>query len=343
MILPLKLNNNNDIYYNRCRVFSYPFFFALIFGGRGIGKTTTFLVGDFESYGKTGEQFMYVRRYKSELKTFMKESTIPDILEGVTYKAMGKVGYVCYYAGNVIGYLVALSMADDLKSSSFPKVTMIVNDECILRKGSNKHYIKDEPMALLELASTVFRTRTNGHIVCLGNNLDMFNPYSSFFNIPSFEGDVWFDKKRHLYVEYAHDSPKLRELEKKTPLYQLVDGTQYGNYHYNNEVMSMARHRTMPKPSKCDLYFRIAINNTTLNVYNAYIDNKDWLYIERREREINDDITYEYMKDNQFNYYDIAQMRLRFLTWVSKMYYNGCIGYSDDKASDLFDVIMTNI
>ena len=38
MKLPLKLNNNNDIYYNCRKPYSFNCFIYIIDGGRGIGK-----------------------------------------------------------------------------------------------------------------------------------------------------------------------------------------------------------------------------------------------------------------------------------------------------------------
>ena len=44
MKLPLKLNSDNDIYYNCRKCYSYDYFMNIITGGRGIGKTTSWCI-----------------------------------------------------------------------------------------------------------------------------------------------------------------------------------------------------------------------------------------------------------------------------------------------------------
>ena len=75
MKLPLKLNNENDIYYNCTKAYSYNLFMHMIDGGRGIGKTTTFLIDGLHQVEK-GFQFVYLRRYKSEVKEFVNKDSL---------------------------------------------------------------------------------------------------------------------------------------------------------------------------------------------------------------------------------------------------------------------------
>lgn len=309
-------------------------------GGRGIGKTTTFLINAISAYLKTGEQFILCRRYKNELKEFRRKDPIKDIIDGVTYRADGGGGYEGMFNGKVMFHLIALSLADIYKSTTFPLVTKVIYDEAILQRGHVRHYLPNEVEALLEFCSTVFRLRSNGKIIVLGNNIDLFNPYFSYFNVPTFKG-IYTDAKRGIYCELANNSPKLIALEEKTPLHSLVEGTAYGDYHYNNALLSDISYPIMPKPSYAELFIRLRMNNDTLNIYTC--DKKgqqDILYCERREKVISDDMTFTIYENNKPNYYDCKLLRERYYNFISRYFYHSSIFYSDNKSADLLSAIM---
>ena len=60
-ILPYYFNFNRIFSYNYCSTF-------ILIGGRGIGKTTGACIKVAKNYIKKDEQFVYVRRYKNEIK-----------------------------------------------------------------------------------------------------------------------------------------------------------------------------------------------------------------------------------------------------------------------------------
>ena len=56
------------MYYNVDNALSYNALFTMIMGGRGIGKTYSAKVRAIKNFLNKGEQFVYLRRYKTELK-----------------------------------------------------------------------------------------------------------------------------------------------------------------------------------------------------------------------------------------------------------------------------------
>ena len=58
---------NNDIYYNFDKLFSYNFLLAFVIADRGCGKTFGAKVSMIKRFLKTGDEFIYLRRYKTEL------------------------------------------------------------------------------------------------------------------------------------------------------------------------------------------------------------------------------------------------------------------------------------
>ena len=55
-------------WYITTNIKSYNKFLNFIIGGRGIGKTYGFKKDCISRYKKTGKQFLYLRRYKTDLK-----------------------------------------------------------------------------------------------------------------------------------------------------------------------------------------------------------------------------------------------------------------------------------
>ena len=59
---------NKDIWFNPNKVLSYNAFLNFIVGERGVGKSYGFKKYLVKHFLKTGKQFVYVRRFKTELK-----------------------------------------------------------------------------------------------------------------------------------------------------------------------------------------------------------------------------------------------------------------------------------
>lgn len=341
MKLPLKLNNENNIYYNCAKCYSYNYFMNIIVGGRGIGKTTTFLIKGVQGANK-GNEFIYLRRYKPELQEFVSKDTLNNITDNVGYKG-GKEGYTFFVGDQTLGYGITLSTAGKLKSVAFPKVNLIIFDEAVLPTGGMYRYLKDEMFALFEFISTVFRTRTDGKVVILGNNLDVFNPFFAYFGIPMFD-DIYTDKKRGIYCELPKNSPKLLELEQKTGLYNLTQGTAYGDYHYDNKILTNVKPNVIKKPDGARLLVRSVMNDMTLNYYLFNDGNKRLcVYVEYRDRKINDNITYVLVDGQRPNYQYVNEFRKKFRAFFTRLYYDDRFYFSNERSASLYQWIKEKI
>lgn len=329
MKLPLKLNNENDIYYNCKYCYSFQMFFNCIDGGRGIGKTTTFLIDGLHQCEK-GKQFIYLRRYKSEIKEFVHKDSLSPIIDGIVYKGDGNGGYAIVYEDTILGYIIPLSTYRAYKSTSFELVTRIIYDEAIVRQTATYRYLEDEAVSLLEFVSTVFRTRTNGKVILLGNNEDIFNPFFNFFDIPVFV-NTYVDKNHGIYCEHAKHSPKLIEKEKQTGLYNLIKDTTYGKYHYDNDVLTTHEYNIGNKPSTAKLLCRFVFNKQTVNVYTVNNTSTPQLYFERRDKIIKDNITYVFLEDGKVNYLYIETYRRKLKAFVYRHWFNKLVMYNDEK------------
>lgn len=337
MKLNLKLDNNNDTYYNPKKCYSYNCFLNEIVGGRGIGKTTGFNIQALRNCNK-GEEFIYLRRYKPELKEFVEKRSLDKIVDDVIYKG-GKDGYTFMHGDTVLGYGIALATASKFKSADFSKVTTIIYDEAILERGSSYHYLKNEVVALLEFISTVVRTRTNVKVILLGNNADIFNPFNAYFEVPIF--DTIYTRGNALYCELAKNSPKLLEMEKQTGLYNLIKDTAYGNYHYNNEVLVTTNFAIMKKPSHAHLLCRAIINGFTLSFYTFNNEKRELcIFVEFSNKEIEGENTFYLFANGKVNYEYFGRFRSRYRSVFARFRCTHKMFFDSNKAGEVYKVLI---
>jgi len=92
---------------------------------------------------KKDEQFAYIRRYKSDLKngvdTFF--TSVNNNNEFPKNNLVAKHNKF-YCDGDVCGYAMTLSTAQDLKSANFDKVKNIIFDEFIIDERTEKILLK---------------------------------------------------------------------------------------------------------------------------------------------------------------------------------------------------------
>lgn len=332
--IKLLIKPDFEKYYNINRLFSYQDIHVyIVIGGRGIGKTTSANIHNILDYMKNGNQFVYCRRYITELKK-TKTMFDPIVSNKVTIKGYGHGAFEWDINGSRIGYGVALTAQQTLKSGmDFSKVTTLVFDEAILPTKGASRYLPDEIEIFFELISTIFRDRKNYKIFVFGNNADIFNPYFSYFNIPSFERN-YIDKSRGLYCEKSINSPILLEAEKETPLYKLTQGTQYFEYHYNNEVLMGEVKNIGEKSKQAKLVFRLILNDYTLNIYRQELGT---IFVELRDKIIKDELAYVILEDGNPNYHYMQVMKenglLKFLTTC---FYTDGVTYENEMAFTLF-------
>lgn len=323
------VNVNRWFSYHGCNTF-------IIIGGRGIGKTTGLNVHNIKSFMSDGDEFLYTRRYITELKKT--KTMLNPLVSGTKCVGLGHGLMQWENNGVRVGYGCALTAQQTFKSGTdFSKVKVMVYDEAILPPGGAYRYLPNEIEMLFELISTVFRTRTDYKVFIIGNNADMFNPYFAYFNIPKFE-NIYVDRKRGLYCELCKNSPALLEAEKETPLYKLTQGTNYAEYHYNNAVLNDSTGKIGVKSSFAKLVCRFVYNTVTINFYRQRWNQ--W-FAELKDKPIKDDKSYILMENNKPNYLYITQLRKDDIAkLINVCYYNGYIYFDNPKCSAIFDLIM---
>lgn len=252
---------------------------AFVIGERGCGKTFGSKQAVLKKFLKTGEQFIYLRRYKTELDTAL--STFwNDLVDNGYFTEYNlkvkKTKMLTTFTCNdrVCGYAVPLSTANILKSTAFPKVKTIIFDEFILDGASGTYrYLKNEVTMMLDVIETVGRLR-DIQVLFLGNALSITNPYFAYFNLDlPYNGEFRTFKDGLIVVNYIKNL-KYREVKKQSKFGKLIDGTDYGKYAIDNEMLRDNSHFLEKKPGDSVFWGVLILNGESVGIWmsrNGYL------------------------------------------------------------------------
>ena len=211
---------DKTFYYTLQRVLSFNALINIIIGERGVGKSYTTKKHVINRFIKKGEEFVYLRRYKTELK-----SSVPKFFDDIiTNKEFPNANFkvknnMFYIDDKIAGYALPLSTANILKSTSFAKVKTIVFDEFIIDKGCY-HYLQNEVEQFLDIIETVGRLR-DIKVFLLGNAISITNPYFNYFDLSlPYNSEVKIAKRDNtgnpLIVIYYAKNQAYREVKKQS-------------------------------------------------------------------------------------------------------------------------------
>lgn len=226
---------DESMYYNPQKLLSHNRILNFVIGARGIGKSFAMKEYPINRFLKYGEQFIYVKRYKTDMKKvdnyfddIINENKFPD----TEFKAKGRKFQI---NGKIAGWAIPLSTWQNEKSNAYPHVTTIIFDEFI-RENDMSGYLPNEVEALLNLMDTVFRDRNNVRCICLSNAVSIVNPYFLYFNLmPNVEKR--FNAYKDIVVEIP-DSQEFAEERRKTKFGSLIQGTNYADMSIENEFVN---------------------------------------------------------------------------------------------------------
>lgn len=161
--------------------------YLILLGMRSNGKSYQVKKTVIEN-AMNGEKFVYLRRWKADIKQMYIESYFNDMpISKLTNKKYNSVkamrGYVYLIKTNKngdvenkleIGRYCGLNESERYKSQTFPGYTNIIYEEFI----TDSTYLDDEPRILQQFVSTVFRLE-KGRVFLVGNTISRVCPYFS--------------------------------------------------------------------------------------------------------------------------------------------------------------------
>lgn len=258
------------MWYDYSKVLSYNAMFNFIIGERGVGKTYGAKKYAINRFLKKGEQFVYLRRYKTELKEACGDTGkfFGAMYEEFPDQDFKMNGQKIMCGKKVMGYALALSVANILKSTTFNKVSTIIFDEFILDKGSY-HYLQNEVEQLLDVVETIARLR-DIRVFFLGNAISITNPYFTYFNLSlPYNSDIKTFKDGLIVVNYIKNL-HYREVKHKSRFGRLIAGTAYSNYAIDNEFLRDSKTFIKKKSQNAQHYFIFKYHGETYGVWNDW-------------------------------------------------------------------------
>ena len=326
---------NTNYYYNRNDLLSYNSLFNFVVGERGTGKTYQFKEWSISDFLKSGKQFVYVRRYKTEFKD------ITNFFDDIMLKYPNhkfKIGHGKFYIDDKIaGFYVALSTSITKKSVAYPNVNKIGYDEFILEKSSI-HYLPNEVNAFLGLYETIARDRENVRVMFMANSVTIINPYFLFFDLQVDKTKrFWTFKNNEITVELT-DLQEFREHKKETRFAKLIDGTEFSKYAIEGEFTGDNYEFIEKKSSNSYYMFTLIYKGDEIGVWCdtkeglIYITNKvDSTYPLKYAITTNDHKPNMIVLSNKY-----SKDKIKILT---KMYEYGCLRYENIKLkSYMFEI-----
>lgn len=271
------MSEDKKIFYDYDKLQSFSrCMLAFILAGRGVGKTYGAITAVVKDFLKNGNQFVYVRRYKSELKTCVPNFFSQHIFHNAfpNHHLESKNGKF-YIDGELAGYAIALSTSKIMKSTGFPLVRTIIYDEFTITTGVY-HYLAHEVEDMLDLIETIFRMRDNGRVWFLGNYTTTYNPYFNYWNLEVPYNGEFRQYKDGLILVNRVENEAYAEEKKKTRMGRLTEGTRWGDYAILNKPLQDSDSFIHKRPPQAELFFNLHIDG---NVFGVWFDNDAFWYI----------------------------------------------------------------
>lgn len=330
------------MFYDFNKLLSYNALLNFVIGERGVGKSfgaKKFVISD---YLKNGNEFVYIRRYKTELDNayegFFDQLQNEGLFLDHTFRiAASKKKIDKFYCDKeVCGYGVPLSTANILKSASFPKVKTLIFDEFLIDNGTY-HYLRNEVTQFLDIIETIARLR-DVRVLLLGNAITISNPYFDYFKLGlPYNSEFRTFKDGTILVNYIKN-PVYREKKKATRFGALIDGTEYGEYAIDNAFLRDNDSFLAKRDRDARVYSTIVLKGSKYGIWQNW--KTGFVYISKDFEPSNPCVFVFDINDHTEN---TIYTKARNSTWfqpVLKAYKMGCLFFETQKIKNDFIAII---
>ncbi len=336
---------------------------VMVIGARGYGKTYG-LRKQFIRDALKGFRFVEIVRHKAQLKGddaiqhgyFEKLEQDPEFKDRILLKTQGVRAFMADIPKDekakpewrCIGYFVAITEAQALKTRTFTNVKRILLDEAVLeRDNPYKRYIPNEFQKVASIIDTVSRERADDNslkptLYLLGNAVDITNPYFAHFGItrePK-EGYSWHCRKTvllHYIQDEAYSSGKLSG----TVAGRMLAGSKSAHENVDNRFQVAGSGVISRKTPNAKLQFIVASSG---HRYGVWLDTSEGYYfITGNEPERPEVQTFALENsDMQPNYVMIQAVRKQ-LQGLADLYYLGIIKYDNEQTMQAFVKVLSTV
>lgn len=330
------------MFYDFNKLLSYNALLNFVIGERGVGKSfgaKKFVISD---YLKNGNEFVYIRRYKTELDNayegFFDQLQNEGLFLDHSFRiAASKKKIDKFYCDKeVCGYGVPLSTANILKSASFPKVKTLIFDEFLIDNGTY-HYLRNEVTQFLDIIETIARLR-DVRVLLLGNAITISNPYFDYFKLGlPYNSEFRTFKDGTILVNYIKN-PVYREKKKATRFGALIDGTEYGEYAIDNAFLRDNDSFLAKRDKDARVYSTIVLKGSKYGIWQNW--KSGFVYISKDFEPSNPCVFVFDINDHTEN---TIYTKARNSTWfqpVLKAYKMGCLFFETQKIKNDFIAII---
>lgn len=270
-------------YYNYDSLLSYNATYNFLVGGRGLGKTYGAKKKVIRDYLKDGSQFVYLRRYKTELATARNtffadiESEFPGcdfrVKDGQAQVAPVETRDDKKRVWGVMGFFISLSTAQNQKSVAFPKVTKIIFDEFIIETGA-MHYLPDESTIFNNFYSTIDRWQDKTKVLFLANSVSIMNPYFIAYEIRPDEKSEFVKKADGFLLAHFPDAANFASSVFVTKFGKFIKDTDYADYAVGNVFSDNTEAMLGGKDSKARYLFTLEASHGSFSVWMNMFDGE---------------------------------------------------------------------
>lgn len=276
-------------YYRFNSVLSYGGVYNFICGARGLGKTYGAKRMAIKAFIRDGSQFIYVRRYVTELKS-AKNTLFADIaheFEGYAFRCHGDELQIKKpphdgeeSSWELMGYVVALSKAQQKKSVAYPRVKTIIYDEFIIDKGPIQ-YLPNEAKIFNDFYSTVDRYKDKTRVLFLANAVSVMNPYFIDYKIRPTSDDEFIIKNGGFIVAHFPKAENFTRQVFETRFGQFIENSEYAEYSVGNVFSDNTDALIKKKTPEATYYCTI---ETSEGIFSLWIDMSGPYYFAQEKR-----------------------------------------------------------
>lgn len=333
-------NKEASKFYDGSRLLSYGCTFNMVVGNRTAGKSFYWKQYAVKKFLKDGSQFIYVRRYKNDLKRTAKNffKDIAFKFPDVKFVVKGKEYYI---NDKLAGYALALTEEENFKSNTLPEVKTIIFDEFL---NKSEKYLggrtgEADVFAVFDLYQTVARgdgkfIRDDVKFILISNAMTVINPYFLQWGIDKrlqkgtkflkqIDGRGW---ALELYINESAN-----EAVQESGFGDAIRGTDYEKMAVNNEFFLDSNEFIKKFPAGCSYQCTFSYGNTD---FGLWYDRKTGCYYVNRKADPNCLIVYALDIDSHTQKTRLVSHSSVFYKGLKKAIENGTMFFDSQQAKN---------